>query len=107
MAVHDSDNSVLLKDLKGALEAKSVPSPVVRVKELQFDAVILAEHQSESGGYCKVPCGDWTAMKIFVPKGGDDGELFLNFHPILGKAEFSIKDPDYGDYLLEQFAKVF
>ena len=68
--------------------------------------MILAEHQNEGGGYCEIPCGDWTAMKIFLPKGGDDGEVFLNLNPVSGKAEFSIKDSDYGDYLLEHFARV-
>ena len=106
IALDGSDNSVLLRDLKLALEAKTIPRQIVRMKELQFDAVILAEHQSESGGYCDKPCGDWTAMKLFLPKGGDDGEVYLDFNSVLGKAEFSIKDPDYGDYVLEQLAKV-
>jgi hypothetical protein len=45
-------------------------------------------------------------VKIFLPKGGDDGEVFLNFDAVLGKGEFSIKDSDYGDYLLRELAKV-
>jgi hypothetical protein len=45
-------------------------------------------------------------VKIFLPKGGDDGEVFLNFNAVLGKGEFSIKDSDYGDYLLRELAKV-
>ena len=53
------------------------------------------------------PPGDWMMVKIFLPKGSDDeGELFLNLNPLLSKGEFSIKDSDYGDYLLKQFAKV-
>jgi hypothetical protein len=42
-----------------------------------------------------------------LPKGGDEGEVLLNLNPVLGRGEFSIKDEDYGDYLLRQFAKVF
>jgi len=34
-------------------------------------------------------------------------DLKLNPNPVLGRCEFSIKDEDYGDYLLRQFAKVF
>jgi len=45
-------------------------------------------------------------MKIFLPKGSDDGEVFLNINRIDGKGEFSIKDSDYGDYVLNALAKV-
>jgi hypothetical protein len=103
-----SDNSVLLEDLKKALEAQEIPRKPSRMVELSFDAVVLGEHQSRhaSGGYSDKPPGDWILLKLFLPKGGDDGEVFLNLNPVLGKAEFSIKDSDYGDYLLAQFAKV-
>ena len=50
---------------------------------------------------------EWIVLKLFLPKGGDKGEVFLNLNPVLGRGEFSIKDEDYGDYLLRQFAKVF
>jgi hypothetical protein len=108
LAVANSDNSVLLQDLKKALEAKETPKKYSRIVELSFDAVILAQRQSRdsSGGYSDKPPGDWMMVKVFLPKGGDDGEIFLNLNPVLGKAEFSIKDSDYGDYLLAQFAKV-
>ncbi len=109
LAVAGSDNSVLLEELKKALDAKRVPKKYSRIVDLPFDAVILGERQSRSpsGGYASDPPGDWTAIKIFLPKGADDkGEVFLNLNPVLGKAEFSIKDSDYGDYLLAQFARV-
>jgi len=108
-AVAGSDNSVLLQDLKKALEAKHLPSRSPRIPELPFDAVVLAKNQSHdpSGGFSSKPPGDWIAIKLFFPKGGDDAEVYLNFNPVLGKGEFSIKDSDYGDYLLREFAKVF
>jgi hypothetical protein len=108
VAVAGSDNSVLLEDLKKALEAKRVPKRVSRVAELPFDAAILGEKQSRSpsGSYTYKPPGDWTAMKIFLPRDGDDGEVYLNLNPVAGKAEFTIKDSDYGDYLLKQLARV-
>ena len=43
-------------------------------------------------------------MKIFF--GDDEAEVFLNANPVSGKAEFSIKDPDYGDQVLAELAKV-
>lgn len=108
LAVGGSDNSVLLNDLKSALEAKQIPKKVSRVKEVPFDAVLLGDHQTRdaSGGYHDNPRGDWILLKLFLPKGGDDGEVFLNLNPVLGKAEFSIKDEEYGNYLLGQLAKV-
>jgi hypothetical protein len=108
LSVPGSDNSVLLQDLKKALDAKAIPKTSRRVAELAFDAVVLGEHQSRdlSGGYSAKPAGDWMTIKLFLPKGGSDGEVFLNLNPALGKGEFSLKDSDYGDYLLKEFAQV-
>jgi hypothetical protein len=108
IAVPGSDNSELLEDLTKALEAKRVPSEVPRQIELAFDAAVLGERQSRNsgGGYSDNPPGDWILIKIFLPKGEDEGEVFLNLNPVLGKAEFSIKDSDYGDYVVQQLAKV-
>ena len=108
LAVSGSENSILLEDLKKALDAKEFPRKVSRIKELPFNAAIIGEAQSRdaSGGYSNRPKGDWTLLKLFLPKGGDEGEVFLNLNPVTGKAEFSIKDSDYGNYVLEQLAKV-
>jgi hypothetical protein len=103
-----SENAELLGDLMKALEAKQYPARSPRVSELAFDAVLLGEKQSRNptGGYADKPPGDWMVVKIFLPKGGDEGEVFLNLNPVLGKGEFSIKDSDYGDYVVTQLAKV-
>lgn len=45
-------------------------------------------------------------MKIFIGKKDDPAEVFLNFNTVLRKGEFSIKDPDYGDDVLKELAKV-
>ncbi|HSS98036.1 MAG TPA: hypothetical protein VLK33_13440 [Terriglobales bacterium] len=107
-AVNGSDNSLFLDRLKIALDAKTIPTKSPRVTELPFDAMIIGIKQSRNsdGSYSSKPAGDWSAIKLFFPKGGDDGEVFLNLNPVLGKGEFSIKDSDYGDYLLQEFAKV-
>jgi hypothetical protein len=109
LAVKGSDNSALLEDLKKALDATRVPTNSQRIAELAFDAVILGQKQSRSpdGSFSENPPGDWITIKLFLPKGkGNEGEVFLNLNPALGKGEFSIKDSDYGDYLLKEFAKV-
>jgi hypothetical protein len=108
LPVAGSDNSALLPDLKTALDAKIIPRNSPRVTGLPFDAVILGEKQSRSasGGFSANPAGDWMTIKIFLPKGGDEAQVFLNLNPSLGKGEFSLKDSDYGDYLLRELAKV-
>jgi hypothetical protein len=108
VADKDSDDSVLLEDLKKILQA---PRPALRsrkVSELLFNGVILGRNygRDATSGYNAEPAGNWTVMKIFLPKGGDDGEVFLNINRIDGKGEFSIKDSDYGDYVLNALAKV-
>jgi hypothetical protein len=108
ISVSGSENASLMEDLKVALEAKRIPTRVKRRATLPFDLVVLGERQSRDseGGYSSKPPGDWIATKIFLPSGGDDGEVYLNLNFVLGKGEFSIKDSDYGDYLLQEFAKV-
>jgi len=108
LSIAGSENSVLLGELKKALDAKRIPPHTVKIPELPFDAVILGERQSRSasGGFSNHPPGDWQTVKLFFPKGGDDGEVFFNLNPVLGKGEFSIKDSDYGDYLLAELSKV-
>jgi hypothetical protein len=101
-----SDASVFLVDLKKALEAKTIPSKIRRVASLPFEFVILGENQSRSsdGGFTPTPSGNWIPMKIFLANG--EGEVFLNLNAVANKGEFSIKDPDYGDIVLAEFAKV-
>jgi hypothetical protein len=107
IAVPGSDKGALLEDLKKALEAKHLPTGPQQIVELPLDAAVLTEKQSRSpaGGFSNNPPGDWVLIKIFLPKGGNEGEVFLNLTPTLGKGEFSIKDSDYRDYILEVFAK--
>jgi len=107
LSVAGSDASVLLKNLKKTLEARTVPAHSERVTELPFTAAILGTDQSHSpdGGFFSRPPGHWTAMKIFLGKNGE-AEVFLNFNDVLHKGEFSIKDPDYGDDVLRELAKV-
>lgn len=108
MSVAGSDDVVLLDALKTTLEADHAPEEVTKVRELDFDAVVLGErlNRDTSDGFFADPPGDWTASKIFLPKGGDQGEVFFNFNPVIGKGEFSLKDADYGDYVLGELAKV-
>jgi hypothetical protein len=110
VAVPGSDAGVLLSDLKKVLEAKQMPTKVKRAKELPFSYAMLGENQARdsSGGFSDKPPGNWMAMKIFIESdsGDDEGEVFLNFNLKDGKAEFSEKDPDYGDLVVAKLATV-
>ena len=103
-----SDASILLADLKKALEAKKLPSKVQRVRSLPFTFVSLGKNQSQAsdGGFNAKPPGNWTPMKIFIGEGEQEGDVFLNLNPVIKKGQFSIKDADYGDTVLAQLARV-
>lgn len=103
-----SDASGLLYDLKKALEAKSLPSKVQRLESLPFTFVNIGDNlsQAATGGFNVELPGSWTAIKIFIGEGEQEAEVFLNINPVIGKEQFSIKDPDYGDLVLAQLAKV-
>jgi hypothetical protein len=108
IAVPGSDASVLLRNLKTTLAAKKLPAGVVRVSELPFAFILLGNDMSHAsdGGMSTDPRGHWTAMKLFIGHEKDDAEVFLNFNTSLHKAEFSIKDEEYGDTLLRYLSKV-
>jgi hypothetical protein len=103
-----SDASVLLLDLKKALEAKALPSKARRLERLPFTFVNIGENlsQAANGGFNAEPPGNWTAIKIFIGEGEQEAQLFLNINEVSRKGQFSIKDPDYGDLALAQLGEV-
>lgn len=44
--------------------------------------------------------------KLFFGDCDDEVEVFLNFNLAIRKGQFSAKDPEYGDQLLKDLAKV-
>jgi hypothetical protein len=107
VAVTGSDAIVLMRELNKALEAKALPARVTRMESVPFEYFVLGGnlYRQTDGGLSGDREGNWTAIKLFFGQ-HDEGELFLNLNPVLGKGEFSIKDPDYGDYLVAELAKV-
>jgi hypothetical protein len=103
-----SDATVLLSDLQKALEGKKNPGKVQRAKTLPFTCVNIGDNlsQASGGGFNGNPPGNWTAIKIFIGDGEQEGEVFLNINTAIGKGQFSIKDPDYGDLVIKQLATV-
>jgi hypothetical protein len=108
IAVPGSDPSALLADLKNALEAKTLPAHSERVALLPFTYVTFGNNNSQNpgGGFNAKPTGHWTPMKIFIVEGEQEGEVFVNLNPVIKKGQFSIKDQDYGDFVLAQVARV-
>lgn len=103
-----SDATALLADLRKALEAKGIPPNVQRVQALPFKFVNFGDNFSQAlgGGFNVDPPGGWTAIKIFIGEGKQEGQVFLGFNPAIRKGQFSLKDADYGDILLKQLATV-
>ena len=108
LAEPGSDATALLADLQKALEAKTTPARIQRVQALPFMFVNLGDNLSQApgGGLNANPPGGWTAIKIFIGEGEQEGQVFVNFNPAIGKGQFSIKDADYGDLVLSQLATV-
>jgi hypothetical protein len=109
IAEPESDASILLADLQKALGAKQLPAVPAKLDSLPFVFAIVGERLSQAaadGGFNYSPSGNWTAMKIFIGEGDQEGQVFLNFNLALKKGQFSIKDPDYGDLVLRELAKV-
>ncbi|MBZ5599683.1 MAG: hypothetical protein LAN83_15335 [Acidobacteriia bacterium] len=105
LAETGSDPIPLLESLKKTLQARRMPRNVQKVDVLPFDYVVVGENQSRSpNGLSGNPKGNWTSMKISFAKG--KGEVFLNVNPVIHKAEFSIKDPGEGEFVLAELAKV-
>jgi hypothetical protein len=101
-----SDAQFMLVELQRVLEAKKFPAKIQRAESLPFTFISLGRNESRypDGSFGAKPPGNWTPAKLFI--GGDEGEVFLNINPVLRKGEFSIKDPDYGDFVLAQLARV-
>ncbi len=103
-----SDSSVLLADLRKALQAKLHPQAGPTKTSVQFTFASIGENLSQAagGGFGTKPPGNWMALKIFLGKGDEEGEMFLNLNPRAKRGQFSMKDPDYGDLVLAQLARV-
>lgn len=88
VAVTGSENTALLEDLKVTLEGQHTPKNSIRVAELPFDAVVLGENLSrdQDGSLSTQPPGDWTSMKIFLPKGRRRRRVLSACEPRIGQS---------------------
>jgi hypothetical protein len=107
LSLPESDPTPLLDVLKPALQAKHRPTRVEKAEALPFEYSLLGGNQSRSpdGRFSNPPQGNWTTTKLFLAN--DQAQVYFNFNPVIHKAEFSIKDREYGDRVLGELAKVF
>lgn len=108
VAERGSDATALLSDLQKALEAKAIPSNAQRVEALPFTFVNIGDNLSQApdGGFNVDPPGGWTAIKIFIGEGEQEGEVFVNLNLAIGRGQFCLKDADHGDLVLKQLVTV-
>ena len=110
--IHDphSDASLLLSDLKIALDATSDPIRSIRVHELPFDFVVLGENMTHTSDpdpiLVESENGKWIATKLFLGPRDKESQVFFAFESGGGEGELSLKDSKYGDDLLAELAKV-
>ncbi|MBN2022780.1 MAG: hypothetical protein JW809_08280 [Pirellulales bacterium] len=108
-----ADGTKFLAEVARAIEAEGhVPSKSSREDRIDFSVTILGTGLSRqmgddvvAGGFTSTKSGDWTALKLFLADG--EGEVFLNINPVAGEGEFAPKDPEYGEVVLQELAKVF
>jgi hypothetical protein len=107
-----NDGRDALGQIAKTIDATTVPTHSEKLQRLDFSIVILGmgmsrhpEPDGHGAGYAQNPPGSWMTSKAFL-KGGE-AEVFLNINPDLGVGEFSPKDPDYGNDVVAELAKIF
>lgn len=98
----------MLAYLEKALQAKNRHLPTAKKTGVPFTYASFGDNLSQAvgGGFSASRPGNWTAIKLFLGQGDQEGEVFLNINPKFRKGQFSMKDPDYGDLVLTELAKV-
>lgn len=98
----ETDARQCLDSIARVLEAKQVEAPHERSRCLPFQAAILGQNLNDH--LVAAPRGTWLATKAFVA--GGEGEFYMNLSPETGEGEISIRDPEYGNIVVRELAKV-
>lgn len=107
MADPKSDDSLLLEDLKQVLKASGTPGGSMRVRELPFRIEVLGENldRGPHGSLVDAATGNWVSARIFLGV-QQDKVVMLNFQKPGGTGEFVSDDPQLGNDVLRELAKV-
>lgn len=102
-----SDSSVLLADLRKPLQAKNQPQPPPTRTSVPFTFANIEKLVRKPLAAGLVQSRLATGQPLRSPRRRrSGGEVFLNLNPKIRKGQVSMKDPDYGDLVLGQLAKV-
>jgi len=98
-----SSCGTFLSRLVAALEGGSVPK-VKPTERVEFNAAVLGVDLQRTRGGFSGKGGGWIVTKLFL--GEEEAEVFFNFNPKSGEAEFSEKDSDYAEPVLRVLGSV-
>jgi hypothetical protein len=104
--VQGSQPTEFLRQLAAALGAEKPKVLKQSASRLPFSVAILGTNQSHDlgGSFSDNPPGSWIVTKIFLAN--DQAEVYLNLDPRGGIGEFSIKDEEYGNAIIQELSKV-
>ena len=108
----DCHPSVLLNELAVAHGLKQVPRAGPHLNVLPLDAALFGTQLARgdvtrdviAGEFTFARQGSWTVLKLFFAD--DEAEVFLALDPATGRADFLVKDPDYGEPLLRELGRI-
>jgi hypothetical protein len=105
--VGERDHRIFRRTAQESERGQGRPSRQAKIT-VPFTFAIIGENlsQARGGGFNTKPGGNWTAIKIFLGEGDQEGEVFLNLNPRTKRGQFSMKDPNHGDLVLVERAKV-
>ena len=106
-----SDPSAFLRSLAHDFGVSEEVKATDLVDVLPFSAAIMGRGLTlgttgnfvVQGRFTTANDGDWTVLKLFL--GPDEDEVFLDLNRRLGKAQFTLKEPN-GDRILAELARV-
>jgi hypothetical protein len=107
IALSDSDDTLLLSELRQVLKANNRPVSSIRVRELPFRFDIVGENldRGRNGSLVDAATGNWISVRLYLGV-HQDKEVILNFQKPGGTAEFVGSDAQYSNDVLAELAKV-
>lgn len=110
--IDGSNPQTFLRHLTTALMAEGEIARQPKVDKLPLDIAILGIGMSRAGGtgqlagggFATHPAGSWIVTKVFLAEG--EAEVYLNLDPVSGVGEFSLKDPGYGNVVIQELSRV-
>lgn len=110
--VSGADGRPFTQALAKAFSADTVLGSVAEVDSLLIQVAVLGLRLLHASGksvyageFTADRPGDWIVTKLFLA--GGEAEVFLALNPKSGEAELFVKDPDYANSVIAEFARLF